>query len=232
MMQRRNFYDYVRQHLFPGHLSQTQVDGMETLLDAGEAQADDPRWIAYVLATTFHETDKTMQPIREYGLGRGQPYGVPDPQTGQVYYGRGYVQLTHKVNYQTMGAKLGIDLVNNPDQALDPPVAAKIIYLGMTQGLFTSHKLADYFNATTSDWYNARRIVNGLDRAMMIAGYGTAFYTAILRADVPDTPPAAEAQPVLAPPPGLKVDIAAFRQQIQSAEPDYVQLEKQSLLAG
>jgi putative chitinase len=231
-MQRRNFYDYVRQHLFPGHLIQSQVDGMEALLDAGEAQSVDPRWIAYVLATTLHETDATMQPIREYGLGRGKPYGTPDPVTHQTYYGRGYVQLTHKVNYQTMSDKLGVDMVNNPDVALKPDIAAKIIYLGMTQGFFTTHKLADYFNATTSDWYNARRIVNGLDLAMKIAGYGTDFYTAILRADAPDAQPVAAAQPVLAPNAHLTLDIAALRQQIPVREPDYIQLEKQSLLAG
>ena len=227
-MQRRIFYDYVRDNLFSGHLSQSQVDGMEALLDTGETQGVDLRWIAYILATTAHETGMTMTPIREYGLGRGHDYGKPDPVTGQTYYGRGYVQLTFKVNYQSMGDKLGIDLVNNPDEALQPDIAAKVIYLGMTEGIFTHRKLADYFTAQTSDWYNARRIVNGLDMATKIAGYGTSFYTAILRAEAAAPPVAA------APPAPLKpaLDIAAFRLQIPDLEPDYIELEKASLLAG
>jgi hypothetical protein len=57
-------------------------------------------WLAYVLATVYHETASTMEPIEEYGKGAGHSYGEPDPETGQVYDGRGYVQLTWKDNYQ------------------------------------------------------------------------------------------------------------------------------------
>ena len=32
----------------------------------------------------FHEVDRRMQPIEEYGKGHGRPYGVPDPQTGKA----------------------------------------------------------------------------------------------------------------------------------------------------
>jgi hypothetical protein len=78
------------------------------------------RNIAYQLATTYHEAGHTFQPIAEFGKGRGHPYGVPDPATNQTYYGRGDVQLTWKRNYELFGQNLGLDLVNQPDLAMDP----------------------------------------------------------------------------------------------------------------
>ena len=103
----------------------------------------DVRWLAYSLATTIHETASTMWPIEEYGKGKGQPYGVPDPDTGEAYYGRGFVQLTWKDNYQKMTPIVDplfpgepIDLVKKPAQALDPHVAAAIMYQGMAAGSF------------------------------------------------------------------------------------------------
>jgi hypothetical protein len=99
-LQRKYFFDKVRAELFAGSLSEEQVAGMEEMLSFGERIGCDDRHLAYVLATAFHETARTMQPIEEYGKGKGKSYGAPDPQTGQTYYGRGYVQLTWKENYQ------------------------------------------------------------------------------------------------------------------------------------
>jgi hypothetical protein len=86
------FFDSVRPKPFPNKLTQAQVDGMEAILDAWEADYSvwDLRWLAYCLATTFHETSQEMLPIEEYGKGEGQPYGKEDPETGQAYYGRGF----------------------------------------------------------------------------------------------------------------------------------------------
>jgi hypothetical protein len=181
MINREFFFDQVRGQLFGGKLRQKQVDGMTAILDEWErkhAKKDD-RWLAYMLATTHHETDRTMQPIEEYGRGKGRKYGIPDPQTGKVYYGRGFVQLTWKANYETMGKLLGIDLVNKPDLALELAPATQIMFLGMTRGSFTGKKLDDYFNPNLGDWVNARRIINALDKANLIAGYGQQYYAAI-----------------------------------------------------
>src|SRR5262245_53527760 len=105
---RTAFFDSVRGSLFGGHMSQDQVDGMNAILFAWEAQrkADDIRWLAYMLATTFHETAQTMQPIEEYGKGAGHDYGEPDPVTGECYYGRGFVQLTWGDNYKRADEEL------------------------------------------------------------------------------------------------------------------------------
>ncbi|HEY4807638.1 MAG TPA: glycoside hydrolase family 19 protein [Roseiarcus sp.] len=178
---RNFFFTQVRRTLFANNLRQSQVDGINAILDGWEAKyaADDDRWLAYALATTYHETDQHMQPIEEYGKGRGMPYGKPDPTTGQVYYGRGFVQLTWERNYKTMTDLLGVDFVNHPDLALELDNATNIMFIGMIKGLFTGKSLGDYFNQTTEDWVNARKIINGLDKAQAIAMYGHNFYAAL-----------------------------------------------------
>ncbi|PLX36538.1 MAG: hypothetical protein C0606_14775 [Hyphomicrobiales bacterium] len=183
MIDRKIFFDRVRATPFKGRLGEAQVAGMDAILDEWERRAlPDPRWLAYMLATTFHETARTMQPIREYGRGRGRRYGRPDPDTGQTYYGRGFVQLTWKGNYRTMGKLLGIDLVADPERALDLAHATAILFEGMIGGHFTGRKLADYIDGERADLVNARRIINGRDRAPLVAGYAQAFLDAITAA--------------------------------------------------
>lgn len=175
------FFDQVKFPLFGGALKQKQVEGMTAILDYWEQnyKSQDDRWLAYMLATAHHETDRKFQAIEEYGRGKNRPYGKADASTGKAYFGRGLVQLTWKSNYQLMGQKFGVDLVDKPELALDLGISVKILFWGMTKGSFTGKKLADYFNPTASDWIQARRIINGVDKANLIAGYGKQFYAAI-----------------------------------------------------
>jgi putative chitinase len=185
---RAKFYDGVRAGPFPGRLSPGQVGGLETILNEWERRGmTDLRWLAYMLATTFHETDQKMQPIEEYGRGRRKTYGRIDPETGKAYFGRGYVQLTWRANYETMGRLLGLDLVRHPELALQPDVATQIMFEGMTRGLsrrgdFTGKSLEHYFTDQKSDWRNARRIINGTDRADLIAGYAKQLFQDLVAA--------------------------------------------------
>jgi putative chitinase len=177
---RKSFYNDIRP-LFGGRINQKQVEGMEAILDEWEEKDyKDLRWLSYILATAFHETAKTMQPVREYGRGQGHKYGEVHPKTGQVYYGRGHVQLTWDYNYLRMGKRLGIDLYYNPDLALDMTISVKILFDGMINGMFTGKSLSQYFNEDVTDWVNARKIVNGLDKAQTIATYALKFHYALL----------------------------------------------------
>jgi hypothetical protein len=190
-MNRETFFAHIRREPFSGKMTPSQVSGVNDLLDAWNNSLD-VRWLAYVLATVFHETAARMQPVRE-GLARSDasarrilakyPYAQPDPVTGHAYYGRGHVQLTWRRNYEKLGKPLGIDLVSNPDLALDPAISLRVLFLGMTNGLYTGKSLGDYFSAVRDDPVGARRIVNGTDRAGLIAGYHHAFLSAIQAAN-------------------------------------------------
>lgn len=146
------------------------------------------QYLAYALATTYHETGRTMKPIEEWGKGEGRPYGEPDPQTGQTYYGRGYVQLTWLDNYiKAMETtydhnwrKGKVDFVDKPELALVPFYAAQITVSGMSDGWFTGKKFSDYISPDGSyDYINARRIINGTDKAETIAAYALDFEKAL-----------------------------------------------------
>lgn len=146
---------------------------------------------AYLLATTYHETAATMQPVTEFGgrkyfdkydTGRLAAALGNTPQAdgdGYFFRGRGYVQITGRVNYEKAGKKLKIDLVNKPDLALEPRIAADILVKGSVEGWFTGKKLDDYITNTKADYINARRIINGVDQAKKIASYATTFELAL-----------------------------------------------------
>lgn len=191
------FYKKVRTDFFHGKLSQGQVDGLEAILSEWNRRGlSDLRQLAYILATVYHETAKTMQPIEEYGRGAGRDYGrklkmgggpgkrIPYSDPDQLYYGRGFVQITWYENYQAMSRLLGVDLLRHPELALRPDVAVQILFEGMltaasSRGDFTGRCLEQYFTPGKEDWVNARRIINGLDKADLIAGYGRRFYEAL-----------------------------------------------------
>lgn len=190
-MNRAAFFQGMRQMLPMHGLSYGQVTGTTALLDVWDklpiADTADLRHLAYVLATVFHETGGAMMPVREVGYGRGKPYGVTDPATHQVYYGRGQVQLTWRANYETMGHVLGLDLVHSPDLALLPANSAAIATEGMIQGRFTGRSLREFFGPAVNDPVGARRIINGEDRAQLVAHYHAQMLAALHEAAAPDS---------------------------------------------
>ena len=147
-----------------------------------------PEQIQYIIATAEHETGGTFEAISEKGgkkylsrmydpvLGKTQWHrdramkmGNTEQGDGVKYKGRGLVQLTWKVNYAKYGKILGIDLVNNPDLALDLDVAVYILVHGMKHGVFTGRNLDKYINENGTNFIDARRIINGTDKAVKIA---------------------------------------------------------------
>lgn len=163
-----------------GPLAQIQVEVVNRLLaDAAHWPAG---WLAYGLATAWHEA--RLKPIEEWGKGKGRDYGKVN-STGKAPYGRGLVQLTWHANYETMDTALGLGgrLAKNYDLALDPAIASRILVVGMERGLFTGKSLATYLPAelgTLSEFRAARRIINGTDRADLIASYADKIQMALI----------------------------------------------------
>jgi hypothetical protein len=145
-----------------------------------------------------------MQPVEEQGKGAGQPYGVPDPETGQTYYGRGFVQLTWKSNYQRADDEVGCDSVWHPEQQLEAGISGASGYRGMMEGWFRwPNMFAKYFNEGTDDPFHARDIINGdmntvpswsngVSIGKLVEGYYDRFLEALEAASVPAPAPSPE----------------------------------------
>ena len=191
MYNRKTFFDNVKKTVFRGRFNSKQVEGLDLILDEAERRRTPLNHLAYIMATALHETASTMQPIREYGRGRGKKYGIPHSETRQVYYGRGYVQLTWHGNYLKASSELGFNFVDNPDKVMEPKFAIQIMFEGMTEGWFTSKKLSDYLDSESGreDFKQARYIVNGRDKRVKIAGYALSFQTALGKAKMVNKKP-------------------------------------------
>lgn len=204
------FFANVRGKLWP-KLTNEQVAGCVAILNAC-AGVFPVGWTAYAFATAYVETAYTMQPIHERGVGDKNGDGWDDwfdkydtgrkaielgntgakDGDGEKYKGRGYVQLTGKANYEKATIKLramGIlkpteSLVDTPELAKRPDVAAAIMVYGMMEGWFTGKSLRDYIQSrgTLQQFTNARRIINGTDHAAMIGGYAVKFQDALIAA--------------------------------------------------
>jgi putative chitinase len=203
------FFTHVRKHLFGGSMTQGQVDGINAVLAAWDLYGDGNRnRLAYALGTMPRETDFTMQPITEYGArdyfnkyepgtAIGKRLGNTQPGDGWRYRGRGQVMITGRRNYRLAGEKLGIDLEGNPELALDLATSARILVAGTMEGWFTGKGLTDYIDDVDEgddedlrEFVQARRTVNGTDKAALIAGHALEFERALQAGGyVPGPPP-------------------------------------------
>ena len=179
-------------------LTYTQKNALENIFTGIEEYCENDKSyvcslkkIAYMLATAKHETGHTFEPITERGnrsyFNKYDPVLANTPERrkraiementqqgdGFKYRGRGYVQLTWKKNYRKSGEYLKKDLVNNPELALDQKNATKIMIYGMETGMFTTKKISSYISEDSADYLNARRVINGMDKAASIAGYAS-----------------------------------------------------------
>jgi hypothetical protein len=126
-----------------------------------------PEQIDYILATAEWETAHTYEPVKE-AFWLSENWRKKHLRY-YPYYGRGLVQITWKENYEKFGKLLGIDLVTNPDLALDFMYANFILVRGFRDGLFTGKKISDYINKHFIDYVGARACINYHDRAKTIA---------------------------------------------------------------
>lgn len=175
------------------------MEGLTVILDAWHSAAElsDRRWLAYMLATVFHDTAGTMMPSREAGDDlqlarlydvcgdypvRARMIGNDAPGDGARYRARGYVRVRGKAHYLAMSGPAGCDLVTDPELLLRPAVACRVMFAGLTVGAFTGYRLADFINAKGCDWAAARRVVSLTGAAPLIPGLAQAFQAALTAA--------------------------------------------------
>lgn len=146
---------------------------IKAIINEGKKQGMCSCQIAYALATIDHETNNTFKPVVEaYWLSEEWR---KNNLRYYPFHGRGFIQITWKYNYQKYSYILNKNLVDNPDLALDPQISLFIAIHGMVNGIFTHSKVSDFINESKKDFYNARRVINGLDKANTIADL-TKFY--------------------------------------------------------
>jgi hypothetical protein len=181
------FFASVRE-LFGPLKDPKQVEGFNALL---EAMAGWPiTWVAYGLATAWHETGKKMQPVRE-------AHWLSESWREQnlrywPHYGRGYVQITWPKNYEWLdgaSAAAGLtkpgDILADLDLAMRPDIAALALRMGLEEGRYDAQgkRMADRLPASgrvsREQYVNARYLVNIQDKAGEIADYAIKFEHAL-----------------------------------------------------
>ena len=167
-------------------LTKAQGDAIRLIVkECDEGDVNDARQVAYVLGTVYHEC--RFRSIREIRAKPGTPiYNMQDRYWHTGYYGRGFCQLTWKKNYQKFSPIVGLDLVKNPDEVLRPEIGAKILVVGMRDGLFSGIGLEKYFppSPTEPDWMNARKIVNGTFQADRVAAAAKKIFSLLVESPV------------------------------------------------
>ena len=181
MFDKGQFYASVRHGILGPTIEPNELAGCEAILTA---MAGTPlSHCAYALATAYHETARTMQPVREaYWLSEAWRKAN---LRYWPWYGRGFVQLTWQKNYERADKELGLldSLIHNADWAMELPIAAQIMRRGMEEGWFTAHTLAKHLPerlGTEPQFEGARRIINGTDKAASIAAYAMQFQDALI----------------------------------------------------
>lgn len=113
-----------------------------------------------VIATMRVECPKFL-PVHEYGSaayftahyeGRAD-LGNTQPGDGIRFAGEGDIQLTGRKNFHNYGRRIGVDLENHPERAMEPAIAAQILAL-----YFADHCMSA---VRAENWTAVRRAVNG-----------------------------------------------------------------------
>lgn len=153
----------------------------QAIIAAATAQQLSKPQMAYILATAEHES-ASFTTLEEFASGDAYEgradLGNTQPGDGPRFKGRGFVQLTGRRNYTRYRETTGIKLVELPIVMMNWPALAVFTMVdGMMRGVYTGQRLDKFVNSTKQDFFDARQVVNGHDRAQKIADQASAWLT-------------------------------------------------------
>lgn len=187
---KKNIQEYIKDHL---HIQRANNDIEKFIqLVFNDKTITNIYWAAYYIATAYHETTFSFKAVSEGGKGKGKRYGKVVDVTDtygcrgtkgktykNIFYGRGYVQLTWGEAYKYVSKEIGLrkdELYINPDKALETDTAYEILTLWMQNNIpnikGSGRTIQEHISAQGKpDYINARKVVNGTDKNTLIANY-------------------------------------------------------------
>lgn len=134
-----------------------QVAALATLgVEADKPGLDNPGDFTPCRELSPRNEDRRAYFIRRYWTNPTTRHNLGNlsPDDAAAYFGRGFIQLTGRDNYQVFGDLLGVDLLAHPDLALDPAISARVF-----AAYFKRRQVAEA--AEAQDWFRVRVRVNG-----------------------------------------------------------------------
>lgn len=184
---------------------QTVREAISLILSAARDQGVTGDQLAYMLATAIDESNLGTNVVEPESQGQNYEgnlfLGNINPGDGVRYRGRGYVQITGRLGYSYWTQRLQTEgyltqdqnLVDTPDLATDPEIAAVILVVGIQENIFPritpvsgyqDTLLADYIDARMSEGIaedEARREAQGVATNTLAGGNSLADF-------IPDFP--------------------------------------------
>jgi putative chitinase len=143
-------------HVLAGLAAEGLTDKPMALMALSTIRAETAGFVPIDEGRSRFNTKNTPFDLYEPGTGPGRRVGNTKAGDGAKFKGRGYVQLTGRDNYTSIGTQLGVDLVTNSAMANDPALAGRIL------ARFIKNKEAAVRAALAKgDLAAARKLVNG-----------------------------------------------------------------------
>jgi predicted chitinase len=128
-------------------------------------ETDHNEWNYYRAWGSLPDSPVHNSTLARLAVGAGPkhaPIPLVDYKDGERFRGRGFIQLTGRDNYEVASREVGVDLINDPDKANDPQIAARLVGWFLTRpGKVRTIERCLSPEQHKRDYSKARAAVNG-----------------------------------------------------------------------